>query len=160
MHMSIYVHVHVCMYVCACTCMYVHVHVWITEALSMLIVRTFMLLVLLSSFHDHCLCLYYVSVSLCECVYVYICMCVYNLLKPHTCLSVSIHASLWGAGAAAAPRWCPGRLPGLMTCTWLPHYLRLSHIPAACTAQMSARLRCCHLLWTYGCVTGVIGRSQ
>ena len=42
---------------------------------------------------------------------------------------------LWGAGAAAAPRWRPGWLPGLMTCTWLPHYLRLSHIPAACTVQ-------------------------
>ena len=43
---------------------------------------------------------------------------------------------LWGAGAAAAPRWHPGQLPGLKTCAWLLHYLRLSHIPAACTAQM------------------------
>jgi hypothetical protein len=43
---------------------------------------------------------------------------------------------MWGVGVAAAPRWSPGQLPGLMTCAWLPHYLRLSHIPAACTAQM------------------------
>ena len=43
--------------------------------------------------------------------------------------------TVWGAGVAAAPRWHPGWLPGLMTCAWLPHYLRLSHIPAACIAQ-------------------------
>jgi hypothetical protein len=42
---------------------------------------------------------------------------------------------LWGASVATAPRWRPGWLPGLMTCTWLPRYLRFSHIPATCTAQ-------------------------
>ena len=43
---------------------------------------------------------------------------------------------LWGAGAVTTPQWRSGWLPGLMTCAWLPHYLRLSHIPAAYTAQM------------------------
>ena len=58
--------------------------------------------------------------------------------------------TVWGAGVAAAPRWRPGWLPGLMTCAWLPHYLRLSHIPLCRHHASSARLRCRHLLWTNG----------
>ena len=51
------------------------------------------------------------------------------------------------------PKMAPGQVPGFMTCTWFPHYLRLSHIqPPALSRHhaSSARLRCHHFLWTNG----------
>jgi hypothetical protein len=68
---------------------------------------------------------------------------------------------VWGAGVAVVPRWRPGLQPSLMTCTWLPHHLKISHVHSEiCAGAPWHKIRPFDEgQWTEITRTGLMGRG-